>query len=179
MKALKALLEEQSLSMQDFPAVPSTPGKILSCGKEEDSIPSSGDSKPSVSGQAFFINDAKPVSHYDYFQPLFEGLGYSFPAITLPLWVILIVAYFQAGIYCLVHKFFSFSPFVTPAEAYKSGVTHYFSCRKAMVAFGYSPTRPNDLKQMVEYYRARGCTNKMRFSNHCSHSKLTGNRNRG
>ncbi|XP_050709430.1 short-chain dehydrogenase/reductase family 42E member 1-like isoform X2 [Eriocheir sinensis] len=244
LKAMKALLKEQSLSTQDFPAIPSTSGKILSCEKEEGPIPSSGDSspsslsksdrvassssgaseptvasrledvsactvgsnslsvlpsrvsspssstptvaskskapvactetsnpssgptrvasKPSVSGQAFFINDAAPVSYFDYFQPLFEGLGYSFPAVTLPLYLILVAAYIQAVIYCLVHKFFPFSPFVTPSEAYKS-VTHYCSSRKAMEAFDYSPTRPNDLKQMVEYYRARGCTNKMRF----------------
>lgn len=181
-----ALLQEQNLTTtQDINANLLTPCKIESCDRQDStsvltsscSVTSSDSSSeclsrfpssvtpavcssppPCVSGQAFFISDSAPVSHFEYFRPLFEGLGYSFPPLTLPLWVILLVAYLQEFIYCLVHRFFPFTPFVTPAEAYKSGVTHYCSCRKAMGAFDYSPTRPNDLKQVVEYYKAQGCT---------------------
>ncbi|MPC43711.1 Short-chain dehydrogenase/reductase family 42E member 1 [Portunus trituberculatus] len=183
-KALMALLQEQSFTTQSIPAnlphserqdpsqtdiTPVLTHSLVtsssSCVEKSLSrIPSSvtssvsPSSPPLVSGQAFFISDSAPVSHFEYFRPLFEGLGYSFPALTLPLWVILLVAYLQEFMYCLVHKFLPFTPFVTPAEAYKSGVTHYCSCKKAMGAFDYSPTRPNDLKQVVEYYRAQGCT---------------------
>ncbi|XP_063845832.1 short-chain dehydrogenase/reductase family 42E member 1-like isoform X2 [Scylla paramamosain] len=193
-KALMALLREQSFSTQDFPATLPSPCKIVSCERLDSTdfssslsdgscsvtssdtsgslIPASlsrissssvtsslsPGSYPLVSGQAFFISDSAPVSHFEYFRPLFEGLGYSFPAVTLPLCVILLVAYLQEFVYCLVHRFLPFTPFVTPAEAYKSGVTHYCSCRKATRAFDYFPTRPNDLKQVVEYYRAQGCT---------------------
>ncbi|KAG0711677.1 Short-chain dehydrogenase/reductase family 42E member 1 [Chionoecetes opilio] len=115
-------------------------------------------SSPLVCGEAFFISDSAPVSYYEYFRPLFEGLGYSFPAFTLPLGVILAVAYLQAFTYCLVYKYLPFTPLVTPAEAYKSGVSHYCSNRKAARAFHYAPTRPNDLSQVVEYYRRQGCT---------------------
>ena len=132
-------------------ALSSTPSHLSVTSSSSSSFPPS-----LVGGQAFFISDSAPVSYFDYFTPLSEGLGYFLPAFTLPLWVILVVAYLQAFTYCLVHKFFPFTPLVTPAEAYKSAVTHYCTTEKAMKAFDYSPTRPNDLSQVVEYYRAQG-----------------------
>lgn len=153
------LLNENSPGAQNIPSA----SKITSCHDKEDSVPSSGNSpaaSPSVSGQAFFISDGEPISHFEYFQPLFEGLGYSFPPFALPLWIALAFAHIQSFIYCMTHKFFPHNPLVTPAEAYKSGVTHYCSCQKAVDAFGYSPTRPNDLRQVEEYYQERGCASK-------------------
>lgn len=137
-------------------AVQAYPSSIDLSSSVPSATSSASSNPPLVSGQAFFISDSMPVSYFEYFRPLFEGLGYSFPAFTLPLWVILAVAYLQAFTYCLVHKFFPFTPFVTPAEALKSGVTHYCSSQKAMDTFSYSPTRPNDLKQILEYYRGQG-----------------------
>lgn len=114
----------------------------------------------SVSGEAFFINDASPVNHFEYFRPWFQGLGYSFPSHALPLWVILLFAHLQHAVYKLVYRFFPFCPFVTPAETYKAGVKHYFSCRKARERFGYMPTRPNDQTEVVKYLINKGYSKK-------------------
>ncbi|KAK4302332.1 hypothetical protein Pmani_025569 [Petrolisthes manimaculis] len=114
-----------------------------------------------VSGEAFFINDAAPVNHFEYFRPWFQGLGYSFPSHALPLWIILLFAHLQHAVYKLVYRFFPFCPLFTPAETYKSGVRHYFSCRKAQECFGYAPTRPNDHTEIVKYLIDKGYNNNM------------------
>ncbi|XP_063600059.1 short-chain dehydrogenase/reductase family 42E member 1-like [Penaeus indicus] len=146
-KAMVALLREQAVAPSEAPpGPPSVPCDPLSppC------------SSSSVSGHAFFINDGRPVNHFEYFRPWFDGLGHAFPALSLPFAVILAFAYLQEFVYRLVYWMFPFTPFVTPAEAYKSGIAHYFSCRKAEVMFGYRPTRPNDQTQAVEYYVRKG-----------------------
>lgn len=109
-----------------------------------------------VSGNAFFICDGQPMHHFEYFRPWFEGLGYDFPRWIMPMWLMLVLAHLQEIIYCLVYKLFPFTPFVTPTEARKCGVTNYFSCRKAQATFGYCPTRPNDQTQVVQYLRDKG-----------------------
>ncbi|KAK3859490.1 hypothetical protein Pcinc_034402 [Petrolisthes cinctipes] len=113
-----------------------------------------------VSGEAFFINDAAPVNHFEYFRPWFQGLGYSFPSHALPLWIILLFAHLQHAVYKLVYRFFPFCPLFTPAETYKSGIRHYFSCSKAQECFGYAPTRPNDQTAVVKYLIDKGYNNK-------------------
>ncbi|XP_042864501.1 short-chain dehydrogenase/reductase family 42E member 1-like [Penaeus japonicus] len=146
-KAMMSLLGEQTLvPCQTSPGPSSVPCDPLSppC------------SPSTVSGHAFFISDGKPVNHFEYFRPWFEGLGYDFPAMNLPFVFILVFAYLQEFVYRGVHRVFPFTPFVTPAEAYKSGIAHYFSCKKAEAMFGYTPTRPNDQTQAVEYYVRKG-----------------------
>lgn len=113
-----------------------------------------------VCGESFFINDASPVNHFEYFRPWFQGLGYYYPSHALPLWVILLFAHLQHALYKLVYRFFPFCPFVTPAETYKAGVTHNFSCIKAQQRFGYAPTRPNDQTEVVKYLIDKGYTKK-------------------
>lgn len=117
-----------------------------------------GESTSPCAGEAFFISDEVPKNHFEYFRPWYEGLGYGFPAVRLPLALIMVVAHVQQIIYKMIHNIFPFKPFITPAEVYKSGVTHYFSCSKAKKCFGYAPTRPNDQTQMVEYYKRLGCS---------------------
>ncbi|XP_064095954.1 short-chain dehydrogenase/reductase family 42E member 1-like [Macrobrachium nipponense] len=112
----------------------------------------------SCAGEAFLISDEAPKNHFEYFRPWYEGLGYGFPTVRLPLALIMVVAHVQQIIYKRIHDIFPFKPFITPAEVYKSGVTHYFSCAKAKRCFGYAPTRPNDQTQMVEYYKCLGCS---------------------
>lgn len=112
-----------------------------------------------VSGNAFFICDGKPVNNFEFYRPWFEGLGYTYPLFNIPLWMIMTLAKLQEFIYFWVYKFFPFSPFVTPTEANKGGVTHYFSYRKAQTSFGYSPTRPNDQTYHVKYMKEKGFSN--------------------
>lgn len=146
-KAMVALLREQTAAPSEAsPGPPSVPCDPLSppC------------SSSSVAGHAFFISEGRPVNHFEYFRPWFDGLGHAFPVLNLPFAFILAFAYLQEFVYRLVYWLFPFTPFVTPAEAYKSGIAHYFSCRKAELMFGYRPTRPNDQTQAVEYYVRKG-----------------------
>ena len=45
-----------------------------------------------------------------------------------------------------------FTPILTPAELLKTVVTHYLSTEKARAHFNYSPTRPNDLSDIIRGY---------------------------
>ena len=52
-------------------------------------------------------------------------------------------------IYTAVYRFIDFTPFLTPAELFKTGVTHYFSVDKARKQLDYQPERPNDLSEII------------------------------
>ena len=100
-----------------------------------------------VGGQAFFISDGAPINNFEFFRPLIEGLGYKFPTLNLPLWIMWIFSYLSMML--------PFIPLLTPAEVYKTGVTHYFSNSKAEKILGYEPTKPNDLTEVVQYYKQK------------------------
>ncbi|KAI8512369.1 hypothetical protein Bbelb_090080 [Branchiostoma belcheri] len=38
-----------------------------------------------AAGQAYFISDGKPVNNFEFFRPLVEGLGYTYPTVRLPV----------------------------------------------------------------------------------------------
>ena len=121
--------------------------KLIEESKDESS------SSTSSGGEAFFVNDGCPVNNFEYLKPLVEGLGYSYPVINLPFWFIMTLAVFQQFLYSLIYQFYPFTPFVTPAEAFKTGITHHFVSKKAYKHFGFEPTRPNDLSQIIQFYR--------------------------
>ncbi|CAG7832827.1 unnamed protein product [Allacma fusca] len=99
-----------------------------------------------IGGQAFFISDGIPINNFEFFRPLIEGLGYTFPTLNLPLWIMWIFSY-------LSMTFPSLIPLLTPAEVYKTAITHYFTNDKATRLLGYQPTHPNDLTSVVEYFQ--------------------------
>ncbi|KAG8506259.1 Short-chain dehydrogenase/reductase family 42E member 1, partial [Galemys pyrenaicus] len=108
-----------------------------------------------ASGQPYFISDGRPVNNFEFFRPLVEGLGYTFPSFRLPLTLIYWVAFLTEASYFLLGRLYNFQPFLTRTEVYKTGVTHYFSLEKARKELGYE-AQPFDLKEVVEWFKAHG-----------------------
>lgn len=105
--------------------------------------------------QAYFISDGRPVNNFEFFRPLVEGLGYSFPKLRLPVSLIYFFAFLTEIVHSAVSRIYNFQPFLTRAEVYKTGVTHYFSTEKARTELGYNP-KEYDLGEVVEWFRSRG-----------------------
>ncbi|XP_042527387.1 short-chain dehydrogenase/reductase family 42E member 1 [Dipodomys spectabilis] len=108
-----------------------------------------------ASGQPYFVSDGKPVNNFEFFRPLVEGLGYTFPSIRLPLALIFYFAILTELTHFILGRLYNFQPFLTRTEVYKTGVTHYFSLEKAKRELGYE-AQPYDLQEMVEWFRAHG-----------------------
>ncbi|XP_045074656.1 short-chain dehydrogenase/reductase family 42E member 1-like [Coregonus clupeaformis] len=106
-------------------------------------------------GQAYFISDGRPVNNFEFFRPLVEGLGYSFPKLRLPVSLIYFVAFLTEMIHHLIGPIYNFQPLLTRTEVYKTGVTHYFSMTKAKAELGYEPQEYN-LEEVVQWFKSRG-----------------------
>lgn len=106
-------------------------------------------------GQVYFISDGRPVNNFEFFRPLVEGLGYPFPKLRLPLYLIYFFAFLTEMIHYLVGPLYNFQPLLTRTEVYKTGVTHYFSMAKAKTELGYEPKEYN-LDEVVQWFRCRG-----------------------
>ncbi|XP_008302350.1 short-chain dehydrogenase/reductase family 42E member 1 [Stegastes partitus] len=106
-------------------------------------------------GQAYFISDGRPVNNFEFFRPLVEGLGYTFPKLRLPISLIYFFAFVTEMIHHVVGPFYNFQPLLTRTEVYKTGVTHYFSMAKAKAELGYEPQEYN-LDEAVQWFRSRG-----------------------
>lgn len=108
-----------------------------------------------ASGQPYFISDGRPVNNFEFFRPLVEGLGYTFPSIRLPLTLVYSLAFLIEIAHFLLHRLYNFQPFLTRTEVCKTGITHYFSLEKAKKELGYEP-RLFDLREVVEWFKAHG-----------------------
>jgi len=109
-----------------------------------------------LGGEAYFISDGVPINNFEFFRPLMQALGYTYPNVVLPMWLIWLVVYliqFTHTVCSKIHPGLNFTPMLTPAEVYKTGVTHYFSCDKAKMHFGYSPVQPNDISDAIQYFK--------------------------
>lgn len=116
-----------------------------------------------AAGQAYFISDGQPVNNFEFFRPLVEGLGYSFPKLRLPVTLIYYIAFLTEMIHYVIGPFYNFQPLLTRTEVYKTGVTHYFSMAKAMSELGYKPQKYN-LDEVVQWFKSRGHGNKVQNS---------------
>ncbi|KAB5574695.1 hypothetical protein PHYPO_G00211970 [Pangasianodon hypophthalmus] len=108
-----------------------------------------------AAGQAYFISDGRPINNFEFFRPLVEGLGYSFPKLRLPLSLVYFFAFLTEIVHGAIGRVYNFQPLLTRAEVYKTGVTHYFSMEKAKAELGYNP-KEYDLGEVVEWFRSRG-----------------------
>ncbi|XP_053465427.1 short-chain dehydrogenase/reductase family 42E member 1 isoform X2 [Nycticebus coucang] len=108
-----------------------------------------------ASGQPYFISDGRPVNNFEFFQPLVEGLGYTFPSTRLPLGLVYCFAFLTEMVHFILSPLCNFQPFLTCTEVYKTGVTHYFSLEKARKELGYE-AQPYDLQEIVEWFQAHG-----------------------
>lgn len=113
-----------------------------------------------LGGQAYFISDGEPVDNFEYLRPLIEGLGYEYPRWRIPLWLMWVMVLMgQVVLKILVWVWPNWSLwsilFLSPAELFKTSVSHYFLVDKARRDFDYVPKRPNDLSGVVKEYRAK------------------------
>ncbi|XP_065393691.1 short-chain dehydrogenase/reductase family 42E member 1 isoform X2 [Macaca fascicularis] len=108
-----------------------------------------------ASGQPYFISDGRPVNNFEFFRPLVEGLGYTFPSTRLPLTLVYCFAFLTEMVHFILGRLYNFQPFLTRTEVYKTGVTHYFSLEKAKKELGYK-AQPFDLQEAVEWFKAHG-----------------------
>ena len=94
-------------------------------------------------GCSYFINDGQPVNQTAFLMPLIKACGGRDVAIWLPVWLVLCVAYVIQYtclfVWWLTRGAYLPSPLLLPAEVYKVGVTHTFSCAKATRELGYTP----------------------------------------
>lgn len=119
------------------------------------------DSKSSPSGtvpcgMAYFISDGSPISSFEFFRPLTKARGVEFPMYHMSVsFMLKLAAFFE-----MIHLFcrslhIHVEPFMTRAEVYKVGVTHYFSIEKAKHDLGYHPKFDSTEggQRMFKYYR--------------------------
>ncbi|KAL8586859.1 hypothetical protein ACOMHN_052735 [Nucella lapillus] len=109
-----------------------------------------------AAGQSYFLSDAKPINNFEFFRPLIEGLGYTYPKVNLPLTLVFYFALVTELMHGAVGCVYNFQPLLTRTEVYKTGITHYFSTAKAGRDLGYVPTIQNDLSGVVQYYKNAG-----------------------
>jgi nucleoside-diphosphate-sugar epimerase len=103
---------------------------------------------PSEVGGAYFISDGVPINNMEYFRPLIKARGRSYPRLYIPMIVMFIIV-------CIIEfmaNMLNISPLLTRAELFKTGVSHYFSIKKAQKDFSYRPTKPNDMSLITKYY---------------------------
>ncbi|XP_072320572.1 short-chain dehydrogenase/reductase family 42E member 1 [Eucyclogobius newberryi] len=117
-------------------------------------------------GKAYFISDGQPVNNFEFFRPLVEGLGYSFPKVRLPVTLIYYIAFLLEILHYVIGPFYNFQPLLTRTEVYKTGVTHYFSMAKAMSELGYKPQK-YDLDEVVSWFKSQGHGRKVQSSGAC------------
>ena len=108
-----------------------------------------------IGGSAYFISDGQPINNLQYFRPLIEHFGRPFPTRKLPMWFMTLLVLTVNFLFNLIHRWVSFTPFLTPAELYKTAVTHHFRIDKARKELGYQPIKPNDLSDVIKFYSGR------------------------
>lgn len=116
-----------------------------------------------AAGQPYFISDGKPVNNFEFFRPLVEGLGYTFPKVRLPVSLIYIFAFLTEMVHHLVGPIYNFQPLLTRTEVYKTGVTHYFQMDKSKKELGYEP-QEYTLDEVVNWFKSKGHGKKRRTS---------------
>ena len=107
-------------------------------------------------GEKYFISDGTPIDNFEFLRPLCEARGEKYPSIVLPVTAALTIGWFFEVLHYISRAVgLPIEPFMTRAEVYKVGVTHYFSIEKAQRELGYSPTMNSrdGAEQMADSYR--------------------------
>lgn len=86
-------------------------------------------------GRAYFISDDAPANYFEFFRPIVEDLGYRFPRLRVPRWLMRALAF---GAEC-VSRLGGPEPFMSSMELRKVAVTHTFRLDAARRDLGFSP----------------------------------------
>ena len=89
-------------------------------------------------GKAYFITDDEPVNNFVFFRPIIEDLGYRFPKLKVPIWLLTPVS--QLLQWCHFKLKWP-APFLCPKEIDKAAVTHFSSMKEAREDLGYKPLK--------------------------------------
>ncbi len=106
-------------------------------------------------GKAYFICDNEPRNSFDFFRPLIEGLGYTFPNRKIPVGLLMPVM----RVWQFLHFRLGISPpLMTPHELFKVSVTHYAGIESARKDLGYEPVKKaaETIAECVEYCMEKG-----------------------
>jgi 3beta-hydroxy-delta5-steroid dehydrogenase/steroid delta-isomerase len=89
-------------------------------------------------GKPYFIVDDEKMSNFEFFRPVIEGLGYKFPKLWIPSWMVRNVFVFWQW---LAWKFKSVpDAMLSPKALDKICQTHFSNTRDAYEDFGWRPT---------------------------------------
>lgn len=98
------------------------------------------DAESVPAGQVYSISDGSPVENFEFLRPLCEARGKAYPQIVLPTGLMLGLAQVLETVYYVSNAVgCPIEPFLTRAEVFKVGVSHYFSIAKARRELGYQP----------------------------------------
>ncbi|MCL7027455.1 hypothetical protein MKW94_014799 [Papaver nudicaule] len=119
-------------------------------------------SDPVAAGKTYFISDGCPVNTFEFTRPLLRSLDHDLPKYTLDLsYALLFGRIFWAVYTTVLYPWLDHSwlpqPLILPADAYKVGVTHYFSIQKAKEELGYTPhvTPQEGMSKTISYWKER------------------------
>jgi hypothetical protein len=119
------------------------------------------------SGQTYFISDGSPIENFEFLKPLCEVRGCDYPQLIIPTEIMLWFAYLCELVYYISYSIsIPTETFLTQAEVYKVGITHYFSIRKAKTDINYEPKlhSAEGAQRMAKYYsNSLSVTNFYRF----------------
>lgn len=124
-----------------------------------DDIP--GKDYPVAAGQPYFVSDGCPVNTFEFLRPLLRSLDYDLPKASISVSHALLLGRIIGGIYRILYPWLNRwwlpQPLMLPAEAYKVGVTHYFSFLKAREELGYVPivTPQEGISTTISYLQER------------------------
>ena len=104
-------------------------------------------------GHAYFISDGTPTNYFEFFRPLIEELGYTFPRAKAPRWL---MRWLSFGAEVVNRVFGGPEPFMTMMEVRKVAVTHTFRIDAAQRDFGYVPavSQAEGLQRCLPWVRA-------------------------
>ncbi|XP_059461390.1 uncharacterized protein LOC132190417 [Corylus avellana] len=116
---------------------------------------------PVAAGQPYFVSDGCPVNTFEFIRPLLRSLDYDLPKASISLPRALLLGKIFGGFYTILYPWLNRrwlpQPLMLPAEAYKVGVTHYFSFLKAKEELGYVPmvTPREGMSVTISYWQQR------------------------
>jgi 3beta-hydroxy-delta5-steroid dehydrogenase/steroid delta-isomerase len=104
-----------------------------------------------VGGEAYYITDEEPMNALEWFRPLVEGLGYTFPSLRLPAWLM-----YGLGFLGEVAQYLGApeTP-LTRMGVLKVARSHSFRTDRARRELGYRPSmnREQGMAELLPYAR--------------------------
>ncbi|GFR47831.1 hypothetical protein Agub_g9609 [Astrephomene gubernaculifera] len=112
---------------------------------------------PVAAGQVYYASDGAPINNFLHFKPFIVGLGYRYPSLNVPYWLVYGIAALIEYVWPVL-QYIVADPPLTRMEVDKCCVSHWFDISKARRELGYRPVS-YDRGEVVSYMRAEGWGN--------------------